>query len=154
MTPFRDAYAERWWILITTTIFVTLFGTAGMFSASPMLVCASWHDRSKKIQHWEGKSTTFCRCSWFLHWVSQRNVTRIVSTEVSVTILHLVWNGWKTNTDKAGKRSTLPSKLFYFTLIAVFAIESDCTTTSVTTNAVFTTRTILTWIVCDALIDI
>ena len=46
----------------TTTILVTLVGTVAMFSALPKLVCANWHHRSKKIQHWEGKSTTFCRC--------------------------------------------------------------------------------------------
>ena len=62
MKPFRNAYAERWWILITTTILVTLVWTAGMFSGLPMFVCASWHHRSKKIQNWEGKSTTFWRC--------------------------------------------------------------------------------------------
>ena len=47
------------------TILVTIVGTVGMFSTLPMLVCASWHHREQKIQHWEGKSTTICRYAVF-----------------------------------------------------------------------------------------
>ena len=59
-----------------------------MFSALPMMpVCIT---EAKKFKTGRERAQRFVAVSWFLHWVSQRDVTRIVSTEVSVTILHLV----------------------------------------------------------------
>ena len=62
-----------------TTILVTLVGTVGMFSALPKLVCASWHHRSKKFNTGRERAQRFVAI-WFLHRVSQLNLTRIVVT--------------------------------------------------------------------------
>ena len=58
----------------TTTILVTLVGTVGMFSALPKLVCANWHKHTGRE-----RAQRFVAV-WFLHRVSQLNLTRIVVT--------------------------------------------------------------------------
>ena len=63
----------------TTTILVTLAGTVGMFSALPKLVCANWHHSSKKFNTGRERAQRFVAV-WFLHRVSQLNLTRIVVT--------------------------------------------------------------------------
>ena len=58
-------------------ILVTLVGTVVLFSALSMLVFASWHVRSSKINTWREREQLFVGM-WVQYGVSQLNVTRIV----------------------------------------------------------------------------
>ena len=62
---------------VKATILFTLVGTVGIFCALPMLVCASWLHRSKKFNTGRERAQRFVAI-WFLHRVSQLNLTRIV----------------------------------------------------------------------------
>ena len=62
--------------VVQATIPVTLVGTA--FPPPSMLVFASWHVRSKKINTGRAGAQLFVRI-WVQHGVSQLNVTRIVA---------------------------------------------------------------------------
>ena len=62
---------------VKATILVTLVGTVGMFCSLPMLVCASWHHRSKKFNTGRERAQRFVAI-WFLHRVSQLKLTRII----------------------------------------------------------------------------
>ena len=60
------------------TILVTFVGTVVVFSATSMLVFASWHVRSKKINTGREGAQLFVGI-WVQHGVCQLNVTRIVA---------------------------------------------------------------------------
>ena len=63
----------------TTTILVTLVGSVGMFCALPMLVCASWHHRSKKFNTGRERAQRLVAI-WFMYREPQLKLTRIVVT--------------------------------------------------------------------------
>ena len=65
---------------LKTTILVTLVGAAVVFSAPSILVFASWHVRSKKINAEKEEAHVFVGI-WVRHGVSQLSVTRIVGSK-------------------------------------------------------------------------
>ena len=71
-TCFGSMLCSTWKVTFWTTILITSVGTVGMFSALPMLVCSSWHHRSKKFNTGRERAQRFVTM-WFLHLFSQRN---------------------------------------------------------------------------------
>ena len=72
-------------ILLAPTIVVTLVGTVVIFFAPSMLVFARWHHGGKKFKTGTERAQLFVAI-WFLHRVSQLNVTRIVGRNLQETL--------------------------------------------------------------------
>lgn len=64
-------------LAIDSTILITLVGTVVIFSTPSMLVFASWHHGSIKVNAEKEGAQLFLGI-WVLHGVSQLDVTRIV----------------------------------------------------------------------------
>ena len=93
----------------TATILVTLVGTVWMFSALPMLVCASWHHRSEKFNTGRGRGQRFV-AMWFLHRVSQLNLTRIA--DIAARGFFVAGDSWLNSQAHGDSAGIKPAPIF------------------------------------------